>query len=393
MRPAGQTGGVTELWDPIFGADAVRRVVDDRSWVRALCTVEAGLADALVVCDLIAPADAAHVRAACGAVADTDTGELGRAAQAGGNPVIPLVALLRRHVETAGGRAAAVHRGATSQDVVDTATMLVARDALALVVADLRACGEAVARLAAAYRDTAMIGRTLMQQAVPTTFGAVAAGWGAGLDRAVVALEHVSAGLAVQLGGAGGTLAAWYPHGPAVRAAFATALGLVDPEECWHTERTRLAALATALGTASGAVGKVALDIVLLAQDEIGEVREAAGGASSAMAHKHNPIAAITARAAAMQAPGLVATLLAAMAAELQRGAGPWHAEWLPLARLLEATGGAADRLRVSLTGLEVDVAALERNLATALRRTGETAPDVGHAPDLVDRYLEGRMP
>src|SRR5206468_200225 len=124
---------------------------------------------------------------------------------------------------------------------LDTAVMLVARDALALAVADLRACASAAAALAGEHRDTAMIGRTLLQQAVPTTFGAVAAGWGAGLDRAVVALEHVASGLAVQLGGAGGTLAAWHPHGPAVRAAFAAALGLVDPEECWHTERTRLA--------------------------------------------------------------------------------------------------------------------------------------------------------
>ena len=132
---------------------------------------------------------------------------------------------------------------------------------------------------------------------------------------------------------------------------------------------------------------------MLLAQDEVGEVREAASGGSSAMAHKHNPIAAITARAAAMQAPGLVATLLAAMPAELQRGAGPWHAEWLPLVRLLEATAGSAARLRVSLTGLEVDVDALARNLAAALQATGVGTPDVGHAPDLVDRYLEGRMP
>lgn len=384
---------MSELWDPIFGAESVRRVLDDRSWVRALCTTEAALVDALVVCDLVGPADAALVRAACGAVADADIADLGRAAQAGGNPVIPLVGLLRRHVEAAGGHPAAVHRGATSQDVLDTAAMLVTRDALALVVADLRACADAAAALAGAHRDTAMIGRTLMQQAVPTTFGALAAGWGAGLDRAVAMLEHVATELAVQLGGAGGTLAAWYPHGPAVRAAFAGALGLADPDECWHTERARIAAVATALGAAAGAAAKVALDVVLLAQDEVGEVREVAAGGSSAMAHKHNPIAAITARAAAMQAPGLVATLLAAMPGELQRGAGPWQSEWLPLVRLLEATAGAAARLRVSLTGLEVDVDAVARNLASALQATGVSAPDVGHAPDLVDRYLEGRTP
>jgi 3-carboxy-cis,cis-muconate cycloisomerase len=229
-----------------------------------------------------------------------------------------------------------------------------------------------------------MIGRTLLQQAVPTTFGAVAAGWGEGLDRTTLGLRAALGGLAVQLGGAAGTLAGWRPHGPAVRAAFAAELGLADPGTVWHVERSRIADLANALGAACGVIGKIATDVVLLAQTELGEVREAASGGSSTMADKHNPIAAVTARAGAAQAPGLVATLLAAMPAELQRGAGPWHAEWPALTALLNTTGGGADRLTTSLTGLEVDADAMARNLQ------GDNT-DVGHAGDLVDHYLAAR--
>jgi 3-carboxy-cis,cis-muconate cycloisomerase len=233
-----------------------------------------------------------------------------------------------------------------------------------------------------------MAGRTLLQQAAPTTFGAVAAGWGAGLDRAAAWLARVRDGtLAVQLGGAAGTLAALHPDGLAVLAAFAEQTGLAEPDAVWHTERTRVAELACALGAACGALGKAATDVVLLAQTELGEVREAAGGGSSSMPHKQNPIAAVTARAAAAQAPGLVATLLAAMPAELQRGAGPWHAEWQPLAALLRVTGGAAARLRVCLAGLVVDAAAMARNLAAGPAAGGNP----GHAADLVDRYLSRR--
>ena len=176
----------------------------------------------------------------------------------------------------------------------------------------------------------------------------------------------------------------WHPHGPAVRAAFAAELGLADPGTVWHTERSRIAELAGALGATSGVLGKIATDVVLLAQTELGEVREAPSGGSSTMAHKQNPIAAVTARAGAAQAPGLVATLLAAMPGELQRGAGPWHAEWPALTALLNTTGGAADRLATSLAGLQVDEDALARNLPG-----GNT--DVGHAGDLVDHYLAGR--
>jgi 3-carboxy-cis,cis-muconate cycloisomerase len=367
----------TVLWEPVFGAAAVAAELDGPAVLRALCDAEAALALACVDAGIEVDADA--VVAACTAAAGSvDPAELGRLAAADGNPVIPLVRLLRER------GAADAHRGATSQDILDTALMLVARRALAVLVPDLAAAAGACAELAGAYRDTPMVARTLLQQAVPTTFGALAAGWGAGLDRSVALLSAVRP--AAQLGGAAGTLAGWHPRGFAVLTAFARRTGLADPGAPWHTERTRIAGLAAALGTACGAVGKVATDVVLLAQTEIGELREAAGGGSSAMAHKHNPIAAVTARAAAAQAPGLVATLLA-QHPELQRGAGPWHAEWEPLLGLLRATGGAAARLRDSLAGLRVDPGAMARNLAAGPASGGSP----GHAPDLVDRYLEAR--
>ncbi|MGF7237634.1 MAG: 3-carboxy-cis,cis-muconate cycloisomerase [Frankia sp.] len=396
------------LWDPIFGTTAVASTTDDRAWMTALCDVEAALARAGAAVGLLDSATAKQIGAACADAAISDPAALGRRAAADGNPVIPLVRDLRAAVTRATGDdrfAAGVHLGATSQDILDTAAMLVARRATAVIGRALHGSADACARFAREHRNTPMAGRTLLRQALPTTFGAVAAGWGEGLDRAGARLSAVRSELAVQLGGAAGTLAALHPHGPAVRAALAGELGLADPGTVWHTERTRVADLAGALGGAAGAVGKIATDVVLLAQTELGEVREGAAGGSSSMPHKQNPIAAVTARAAAAQAPGLVATLLAAMPAEFQRGAGPWHAEWVPLTGLLNTTGGAATRLGDSLRDLRVDAEAMARNLRLLGEqvRPGQDVghpdvghpdvghPDVGHAHDLVDHYLAGR--
>jgi 3-carboxy-cis,cis-muconate cycloisomerase len=374
------------LWDPSFGRTAVVAATDGRAWLQALCDVEAALAVACAQTGLIASADAETVVAACVKVSATDPHDLGAQAVTGGNPVIPLVAVLR---DEAGSAAPAVHHGATSQDILDTASMLVTHRALSPVLEALAAAAESAAGLVQAHRDVAMAGRTLLQQAVPTTFGAVAAGWGEGLDRSLASLHDARRGLAVQLGGAAGTLAGWHPHGPAVRAAFAAELGLTDPGVVWHTERSRIVELAAALGSTCGVIAKIATDIVLLAQTEIGEVSEADPGGSSAMPHKRNPIAAVTARAGAIQAPGLVATLLTAMPAELQRGAGSWHAEWPALTALLRTTGGAARRVADSLSGLSVNTDAMASNLAL-LGETG-VEPGVGHAADIVDHYLVGR--
>ncbi|MGI8677372.1 MAG: lyase family protein [Jatrophihabitans sp.] len=384
--PGKMAGMTSALLDPIFGATAVDAAIDDRAWLVALCEVETALARACVQAGLVDLGTALEIGAAAQTLAGSDPAVLGARAVADGNPVIPLVSALRDAVRNRAGDAAAeaVHYGATSQDVLDTAAMLVAARALGVLVGDLGDCADQTATLARRHRDTPMTGRTLLQHAVPTTFGALATVWGGGLDRAVTRVSSVRESLPVQLGGAAGTLAAHYPRGLDVQAALADELGLRAPGGVWHTDRGVIAEIAGVLGACAVAVAKPATDIVLLAQTEVGEVREAEPGGSSAMAHKRNPVAAITARAAAAQAPGLVATLLANGVHELQRGAGPWHAEWPALRDLLRSVGGAASRLRASLTGLEVDSAAMYRNL-------GDDAIELGHAGDLVDRYLAGR--
>jgi 3-carboxy-cis,cis-muconate cycloisomerase len=282
--------------------------------------------------------------------------------------------------------AATVHRGATSQDIIDTAMMLLARTALDAVLASLSAAAGAAAGLAAAHRDTVMAGRTLLQQAVPVTFGLVAAGWLTGLDEARRALATVRRErLALQFGGAAGTLASLGETGPEVAALLAEELGLAEPALPWHTNRVRIIELAAALAAASAAVGKIARDVTLLAQTEVGEVREgddgphgaqngaqngtpheAQRGGSSAMPHKRNPVAAVAALGCTRQVPGLLATLTASAEQEHQRAAGAWHAEWQPLAALLRLTAAAASWCAELLAGLEVDTTAMRANLDAA---------------------------
>jgi 3-carboxy-cis,cis-muconate cycloisomerase len=266
------------------------------------------------------------------------------------------------------GPAAAVHQGATSQDVIDTAAMLLARQALGAVAADLAAAAAAAAGLAEAYRDTIMIGRTLLQQAVPVTFGLVAAGWLTGLDEARAALARVTrTRLAVQFGGAAGTLAPLGGRGREVAELLAIELGLAVPVLPWSTDRLRITEIAGACAGAAGVLGKIARDVTLLAQSEIGEVREGGGGGgSSAMPHKNNPAAAIAILGCTRQVPGLLATLAAAAEQEHQRAAGAWHAEWEPLSDLLRLTGSAASWGADLLASLEPDPARMRDNLLAA---------------------------
>jgi 3-carboxy-cis,cis-muconate cycloisomerase len=376
------------LFDPLFGATAVDPALDDRAWLSALCEVETALARACARAGLVPLAAALEVGAAAEQLSRSDPADLGRDAVAGGNPVIPLVDRLRHAVQAAAGdeAAAAVHLGATSQDVLDTAAMLVASRACGTIGAQLRDCADRTAELALQHRDTPMIARTLMQQALPTTFGVVAAGWGRALDRATLYIDSVRATLPVQLGGAAGTRAAWHPSGREVAAALADELGLVEPDGVWQTDRWPVLDVAAALGAAAAAVAKCATDIILLSQTELAELAEDEPGGSSAMAHKRNPIAAVTSRAAAAQVPGLVGTLYAAATPELQRGAGPWHAEWPALTALLKHTGGATSRLRAALTGLHVDAEAMQRNLGRDPDPT-----DLAAAAEQVEGYLARR--
>ncbi len=372
------------LFDGILARGGVPAAVSDDAWLAAMVAVEAALALASAEAGAI-PGDAAAAIAAACAGLDADPGALGRDAAAHGTPVVPLVAAIRAALPD--DVAAYVHRGATSQDVLDTAAMLVSRDACAVILSDVDGAADAAAGLAAAHRDTPMIGRTLLQQAVPVTFGLTAAGWLAGLDAAADGLRRLRP--AVQLGGAAGTLAGLGAAGPAVAAGMASRLGLDTPALPWHTERTRVTALASALGVAAGALGKPARDVTLLAQNEVGEVSEGSPGGSSAMAHKHNPVAAVSALACAAQAPGLVATLLAAAVQEHQRGAGTWQAEWRPLRELLVAVGSAASWVRACLTGLEVhpDVMRATLDRAGDHREAGATDP-LGNAGSFVDAAL-----
>jgi 3-carboxy-cis,cis-muconate cycloisomerase len=356
------------MFDGVLARGRVARAVSDEAWLRAMLAAEAALARAQGLPEEVVEAIAG---------ARLDPGELGERAAESGNPVVPLVEALRR---LAGPD---VHRGATSQDILDTAAMLVVAVALEPLGEDLAAAADAAARLAEEHRATPMIGRTLLQQAVPTTFGLKAAGWAAGLDAARGRLAAFRP--AAQLGGPAGTLDGL---GTDALARYAAALGLEEPVLPWHTDRTRIAELAGGLGAAAGAIAKPAGDVVLLAQTEVGEVREAAPGGSSSMPHKRNPVAAVSARACARQAPGLVATLLAAMEHEHERAAGAWHAEWAPLRALLVSTGSAAAWLRSCLEGLEVDAGRMHANLGDTPGVDGAVAS----AAALVDRALAARV-
>ncbi|MDT5027558.1 MAG: 3-carboxy-cis,cis-muconate cycloisomerase [Micromonosporaceae bacterium] len=367
----------------------MRIAVADRAWLAALVEVETALARAEAAAGVI-PTDVAHAIVAACAGFEADITELSTAAAASGNPVVSLVRRLRAAVPD--HVAEFVHKGATSQDIVDSAAMLVAHRALHPLLTDLRAAGDAAATLARRHRDTPMAGRTLLRQAVPTTFGLKAAGWMVALDEAVGRLRTVrSTRLSAQFGGAAGTLAGVAGAGPEVARRLAEELGLTEAGLPWHTNRTRPAELAGALGEAAGVVAKVARDVTLLAQDEVAEVAEGSPGGSSTMAHKRNPVAAVSAAAGAAQAPGLVATMLAAMAHEHERAAGAWHAEWRPLRELLICTGSAAAWLRDCLEHLEVYPEAMRANLDRLLRVLGTSTPDLGSAGTLVDRALAVR--
>ena len=297
-----------------------------------------------------APAQAAEAVAAMARAERYDPRDLALRARAGANPVIPLVADLTAAV---GAEAAPyVHRGATSQDIVDTAMMLIAARTLPGVLADLTRTAAALAALAAEHRETPMPGRTLTQHAVPTTFGLKAAGW---RHLVLDAGDRLSAvRLPAQLGGAAGTLAAFADDGIALVAAFAAETGLVEPLLPWHTLRTPVADLGWALAFTCGALGKLAADVLVLSRTEIAEVAEGSGGGSSAMPHKANPVRATLIAAAARQAPALAAVLLGSLAAEDERPAGAWHAEWQPLRELLRLAGGAAREAVELAEGLRV---------------------------------------
>jgi 3-carboxy-cis,cis-muconate cycloisomerase len=353
-----------ELFASMFARGRVAFEVSAAAWLKAMLDAEAALARALARANLVS-AEAARAVTAAARPDCFDMAELGRASGATGTPVPALVqALIRAVPEEAAG---AVHLGATSQDVLDTAMMLVAKRAVPVISDDLRAAAETCALLADRHRATVMIGRTLLTQAVPITFGLKAASWLTALDRARVRLSEVlRMGLPVQLGGAAGTLAPLGEHGCDVVRFFSEELGLVEPVLPWHTLRLPVIELATALAGASAVLGKIARDVSLLAQTELAEVEEsgaADAGGSSTMPHKKNAVGAVVVLGCTRRVPGLVATLLAAAEQEHERSAGAWHAEWETLSDLLRLVGSASDSARELLGGLEVNAQRMRENL------------------------------
>lgn len=353
-------GGDGDWWAPLFGTDELAAATGGRAWVRAMLDAEVALAHASAEAGVV-PADAAaEIERGAGSIA-IDSLDLARRARASGNPVIPLVATLRRELPERG--ATWLHFGATSQDVLDTAAMLVADRASGLVDRDLQRLADACAGLAATHRGTLMLARTLLQPALPTTFGAKAAGWLLGVIDARRLLGEATGRLAVSLGGAAGTLAAFGEQGPAVVASLARRLGLAEPLLPWHTARQRVAALGGALATVAGTAAKLTGDVALLMQAEVAEAAEPAPGGSSTLPHKRNPVAATLTAAAARHAAGLVGVLIGSVVAEHERPAGAWHAEWAPLSDLLALAGGAAAHAAEVVGGLAVDPAAMRANL------------------------------
>ncbi|MFI8264087.1 MULTISPECIES: lyase family protein [unclassified Streptomyces] len=374
----------TALLSPVRAAAATEEALTDTAWAQAMLDAEAALARAQSRLGTV-PAGAAETITACARAAAIDLPALAVRARGAGNPVVALVEEFTAVVAAEDPAAAEyVHRGSTSQDILDTGAMLVTARALRLVRAELDRTAAALARLADAHRGTPAVARTLGQHAVPTTFGLKAAGW---LVAVVDVRRRVGAlldgGLPVQLGGAAGTLAGYleYARPSPARAAdwdggayagelialFAAETGLAEPVLPWHTLRTPIGDTGAVLGHAAAALGKFATDVQTLARTELAEVAEPAGagrGVSSAMPQKRNPVLAAMIRSAALQVPSLVLTLThCAAAAEDERPAGAWHGEWQPLREALRLVGGAACTAAELAEGLEVHPARMAANL------------------------------
>ncbi|HEX3807834.1 MAG TPA: 3-carboxy-cis,cis-muconate cycloisomerase [Gaiellaceae bacterium] len=366
----------------IFVPDELTEALSDRAWLAAMLAAESALAAAQAQDGTIDPVAAAAVVAACDP-ARYDVAALAEQGRSSGNPVVPLVHALREQIGEP--HAAAAHRGATSQDILDTASMLVSRDALRFVDSALGRIADSCAQLADEHRGTVIAARTLLQQAVPTTFGAKAAGWLVGALDAREAVQACAGRLPAQLGGAAGTLAAFGENGIEVLQAYAASLELREPDVPWHTIRTPVAELAGALATTAGVAGKIARDIVLLAQTEVAEVSEGDGGESSTMPHKANPTAAVLAAACERHARASCGVLFESVVAEHERAAGAWHAEWHALTTALAATGGAVDATARSLAGLRIDAERMRANVSEA---TLSEARSLGLAAERPEDYL-----
>jgi 3-carboxy-cis,cis-muconate cycloisomerase len=351
----------------MLSSGPMRTVCDDVAYLQAMLDFESALARAEAAIGVIPQSAVAPIGQACKASA-FDLAQLAQAATRSGNLAIPLVKALTAEVAKSDVQAARfVHWGATSQDVIDSATMLVLRGAIDVLLSDLDRAIAGFAKLARTHRNTAMVARTWLQHALPMPFGLKLAEYAAALNRSRSRLKHLRRdGLALQFGGAAGTLAALGDKGLAVAEKLAGELKLPLAEAPWHTHRDRIAEAASVLAILAGSCGKIARDISLMMQTDVAEAFEPSGegrGGSSTMPHKRNPVAAASALGAATMAPNLAATILAAQVQEHERSAGPWHAEWPTLPTLLLVTSGALTATVDLAEGLEVDTARMRTNL------------------------------
>jgi 3-carboxy-cis,cis-muconate cycloisomerase len=341
----------------------------ERATLQRMLDFEAALARAEAACGVI-PKTAPGPIALCCKAELYDPQEIADAADNAGNSAIPLVKLLTAEVKEIDADAARyVHWGATSQDAIDTGLILQLRAAFDLLDRDLAALCATLAKLAEAQRATPLAARTWMQQAVPTTFGLKLAGWLDALHRQRTRMASARVRiLALQFGGAAGSLAALGDKGLQVSEALAAELELALPDLPWHTERDRVVETATLFGLLAGTLGKMARDISLMAQSEVAEVAEPAGagrGGSSTLPHKRNPVSCAAVLAAATRVPGLVSTMLAAMVQEHERALGGWQAEWETLPQIVCLTGGALQHMISLLEGLEINRGRMLANLET----------------------------
>jgi 3-carboxy-cis,cis-muconate cycloisomerase len=372
-----------------FADAACAAALDDQRLLGAMARFEAALARAAARCGLATEQDADIVAEVCGQM-DFDAQALARAAREAGTLAIPFVKDLTARVAAVSASAARqLHAGATSQDVTDTAVALCLKEAMARVEALALRLGDAAAALSRRHASTIMAGRTLLQPALPITFGLKTAGWLAMLSRALPPLRVAVAGACVlQFGGPAGTLSAYGDQALEMQSALADELDLPAPALPWHSARDAFARLGAELAVLAGIAAKVARDVTLLMQPEIGEAAEASPGGSSSMAHKRNPARSLLALEAGLRAPGLAATLLAQLSPEHERGLGQWQSQWLTLRELACAAASGLAAMAEVLEGLQVDEAAMLANLQRSAIPAEEKGRGAGAAAPMIEAAL-----
>lgn len=353
----------SKIYAPLFASDAMAGIFSDEATIQSMLDVEAALARVEAAAGIIPPEAAEKIQDCCREDLYRAK-KLGKATAKAGNPVIPLIKALTSEAGDAGGF---VHWGATSQDVADTGLVLQMRDALAYMDKSLREFADPLAGLAKTHRDDPMPGRTFMQQGLPITFGLKVAGWLTAILKHSENIARLRNDISVlQFAGAVGTLASLGDGGQRIHEALATELKLRPSTLSWHSDRRQIFAVGAGLAGLSASIGKIATDIALMAQTEVGELAEPAGkgrGGSSTMPQKRNPIGAVSVKASTAHVQSLLMTIANNGDHDHERASGGWHAEWLAIPDMFILTAGAIERVTDICSGLEVDTARMRANL------------------------------